>query len=65
VKPVPTYRDFRPGDVRFSKADISKIESRLGYKPIFRAREGLAKATAWYVARLGPQAARKAQAITA
>ena len=65
VKPAPTYRDFRPGDVRFSKADISKIESRIGYQPLYRAREGLEKAISWYVARLGPQSARKQLAATA
>jgi len=65
AKPAPTYRDFRAGDVRFSKADISKIESRIGYKPIYRAREGLEKAISWYVARLGPQAVRAPEAETA
>jgi UDP-N-acetylglucosamine 4-epimerase len=64
AKPTPVYRDFRPGDVRFSKADISKIAARLGYKPIFRAREGLERAISWYVARLGPQAAKKELAAT-
>jgi len=65
VKPAPTYRDFRAGDVRFSKADISKIETRIGYKPIYRAREGLEKAISWYVARLGPQKARKVEEAAA
>jgi len=65
AKPAPTYRDFRAGDVRFSKADISKIVTRVGYKPVYRVREGLEKAISWYVAQLGPQAAKKAEALTA
>ena len=52
----PVYRDFRPGDVRFSRADISKIQRLLGYKPTHEVREGLEKAISWYVASLGPAA---------
>lgn len=48
------YRDFRPGDVRFSRADISKAQRLLGYKPTHEVREGLEKAISWYVAGLGP-----------
>jgi UDP-N-acetylglucosamine 4-epimerase len=54
-KPQPVYRDFRAGDVRFSRADISKIEKLLGYRPTYRVGEGLARAIDWYVARLGPK----------
>ena len=52
----PIYRDFRPGDVRFSRADISKAERLLGYRPTCRVGEGLERAFAWYVARLGTPA---------
>ena len=38
----------RPGDVKHSKADISKISSLLGYKPTVYFREGLAKIYPWY-----------------
>ena len=48
------YRDFRAGDVRFSRADIAKAETLLGFAPSIRAPEGLARALEWYVARLGP-----------
>ena len=51
---VPIYRDFRPGDVRLSRADISKIERLLGFKPTHFVNEGLERAIDWYVARLGP-----------
>jgi UDP-N-acetylglucosamine 4-epimerase len=50
----PTYRDFRPGDVRFSRADIGKAKRLLGYRPTHRVREGLERAIDWYVARLAP-----------
>jgi UDP-N-acetylglucosamine 4-epimerase len=50
----PEYRDFRPGDVRYSRADIAKARRLLGFDPKFRVREGLARAIDWYVARLRP-----------
>ncbi len=53
--PPPVYRDFRPGDVRFSRADISKAEELLGFKPNVRVHDGLARALDWYVARLSPE----------
>ncbi len=55
----PVYRDFRPGDVRFSRADISKAEKLLGFKPQYRVHEGLERAIAWYVAQLAPAKARE------
>lgn len=45
----PVYRDFRPGDVRHSQADIGKAASKLGYAPEFRIVEGIAKAMPWYL----------------
>lgn len=49
----PSYRDFRPGDVRHSLADISKAGRLLGYAPSHRIREGLLEAMEWYVGELG------------
>ena len=49
---TPTYRDFRSGDVRHSQADISKITSKLGYRPIYKISEGINLATAWYCNKL-------------
>ena len=46
---LPVYRDFRPGDVRHSQADISKAASKLGYTPEYRIKEGIAKAMPWYL----------------
>jgi UDP-N-acetylglucosamine 4-epimerase len=41
---APHYRDFRKGDVRHSRADVSKAAKRLGYAPTHRLRDGLAEA---------------------
>lgn len=46
---APVYRDFRPGDVRHSQADIGKAVRKLGYAPEFRIVEGIAKAMPWYL----------------
>lgn len=46
---IPTYRDFRAGDVRHSQASIAKAESILGYEPLFKIKEGIRTAMNWYV----------------
>ena len=48
----PKLRDFRPGDVRHSQADISKAKTLLGYEPDFDIKAGLSKAMPWYVEKL-------------
>ena len=48
----PEYRDFRAGDVRHSKADISKARERLGYQPSHDIRAGLVEAAGWYANEL-------------
>ena len=50
----PVYREFRRGDVRFSKADIHKARLLLGYEPLWGVRQGLARSIDWYVAKLAP-----------
>lgn len=45
----PIYRDFRPGDVRHSLADIGKASELLGYDPSHKISAGLAQAMAWYI----------------
>ena len=45
----PVYRDFRPGDVRHSLADISKAQKLLGYTPTHAVRDGLEEAMSWYI----------------
>jgi UDP-N-acetylglucosamine 4-epimerase len=48
----PEYREFRPGDVRHSEADISKIERSLGYRHSHGVEDGLAATLKWYVGEL-------------
>lgn len=60
--PDPIHRDFRAGDVRFSRADIGKARRLLGFEPTVRARDGLERALEWYVNRLGPPRAREQRA---
>jgi UDP-N-acetylglucosamine 4-epimerase len=44
----PVYRDFRPGDVRHSLADIARARRLLGYRPACTLGEGLERAMGWY-----------------
>ncbi len=45
----PIYEDFRPGDIAHSLADVGKARRLLGYEPVVRVKEGLARAAAWYM----------------
>lgn len=45
----PTYRDFRPGDVRHSQANVNKANSLLGYEPKFNISQGIDEAMSWYI----------------
>ncbi|HEX6736459.1 MAG TPA: SDR family oxidoreductase [Azonexus sp.] len=45
------YRDFRQGDMRFSRANIGKAHSLLGYHPVWSVQRGLKKTVDWYVAQ--------------
>lgn len=44
----PNYRDFRPGDVRHSLADIGKAASLLNYQPEYSLKHGLMESARWY-----------------
>ncbi len=44
----PNYGEERNGDVRHSRADISKITKRLGYQPVVLFEEGLRHVYQWY-----------------
>ena len=50
----PVHREERRGDIKFSKADISKARRLLGYRPRFRVIEGLERTIDWYVENLLP-----------
>jgi UDP-N-acetylglucosamine 4-epimerase len=47
----PVFGDFRAGDIRFSRADLSRATTVLGYTPEFDLSQGLANAFAWYASR--------------
>lgn len=53
-KAKPNHRDFRPGDVRHSLADIGKARELLDYNPSHRIGEGLQESMAWYEKFLSP-----------
>ncbi len=52
----PRYGDFRPGDVRHSQADISKVVKLLGFAPSHDIERGLKQAIGWYTTHLSPAA---------
>ncbi len=47
VKPI--YRDFRPGDILHSLANIDKAKMLLGYDPQYSVQIGLEKVGRWYL----------------
>jgi UDP-N-acetylglucosamine 4-epimerase len=58
VPPVKAvYRAFREGDIRHSRADITRARQLLGYKPTHTVMAGLREALAWYVGRFTSSAA--------
>jgi UDP-N-acetylglucosamine 4-epimerase len=48
----PVHRDFRPGDVMHSQADIAKAARLLGYAPSHDIGAGLDAALPWYIENL-------------
>jgi UDP-N-acetylglucosamine 4-epimerase len=44
----PVYREFRPGDIPHSQADITKAQRLLGFAPAQRIEQGLDLAMSWY-----------------
>ena len=49
----PVYRDFRPGDIRHSNADISKAKKTVGYAPTHDIYQGMEEAIEWYIKNIG------------
>jgi UDP-N-acetylglucosamine 4-epimerase len=47
----PAFREFRPGDVRHSQADIGKARRLLGYAPTHTLVDGIRDAMPWYLER--------------
>lgn len=57
LHPAPPKHDaFRAGDVRHSRADVSKASAVLGYAPTHDLPAGLRESMPWYVRALGPDA---------
>jgi len=48
------HREPRKGDLQFSRADITKAERLLGYRPAVRIMAGLEQTIAWYAENLAP-----------
>lgn len=48
----PIYTDVRPGDIKFSQADISKAQQRMDYEPEISFLEGVRHTVEWYRARI-------------
>jgi nucleoside-diphosphate-sugar epimerase len=44
----PNHVDTRPGDIKHSWADISLAAKVIGYKPVVKFADGLARAIDWY-----------------
>lgn len=47
--PQPVFSPPRPGDIRFSEADISLAERSLGYRPMIDLEEGLKVTVQWFL----------------
>ncbi|MCY4464003.1 MAG: SDR family oxidoreductase [Chloroflexi bacterium] len=44
----PIHTDERPGDIKHSRADVTKARDRLGYAPVVEFAEGLRRTVEWY-----------------
>ncbi|MEN6301028.1 MAG: SDR family oxidoreductase [Anaerolineaceae bacterium] len=53
ARKVPVYKDFRPGDIRDSLANINKAKKLLGYDPQYSLQDGLKKTVAISLNRFG------------
>lgn len=52
---LPEYRDFRPGDILDSKAEIAKASALLGYQPDWEVLEGMKWTVDWFVENLSDE----------
>ena len=48
----PIYKDFRPGDIRHSLSNLTKIKKYLGYQVNHDIHDGLDKTIEWYKKKL-------------
>lgn len=47
----PAYEPTRPGDIKYSFADIGRAKSDLGFTPAFSLRTGLEQTVSWFAAQ--------------
>ncbi len=59
INQQPIYRDFRPGDIRHSNADISKAKKIVGYEPTHDIYQGMEEAIEWYIENIGENNVQK------
>lgn len=52
VNSSPIFRDFRPGDVKHSQANIDKAKNMLNYNPEWRIEAGINKVVPWFIDNL-------------
>src|SRR5204863_8375096 len=45
---TPIYAEPRAGDIKHSQADITKAQTKLGYRPLVSFEEGLRRTIEWY-----------------
>jgi UDP-N-acetylglucosamine 4-epimerase len=45
----PEFKEFRPGDIRHSLADITKAEKLIGYTPFVSVKPGIKKTVEWFL----------------
>lgn len=50
---APVYDPPRPGDIKYSHADVGKAKALLGYEPVYDFDEGLRRTVEWYRSRNG------------
>ena len=48
----PIYQDFRAGDMRHSRADITKAKELLNYNPSHKIAEGIDETVSWYIDKI-------------
>lgn len=46
--PAPIYKDFRPGDIAHSLANITRAQKHLSYKPHYTIYQGLEETVPWF-----------------
>lgn len=59
----PVHGEFRPGDVRHSRASIDKAERLLGYRPSHSFAQGITDMMPWYIGTLSKSNAQPASPV--